>query len=121
MTSSTQESSAQPTTQEMNAYKSMTKLLEDKIGTVVVHGQDYTMKDIEGRVADMAVNEPKVVQTIVDKAISDVEVIVRDVNDLQTQELSDLGASLMAAFDTYGSDQMANNPAVLEHAAYVRE
>ncbi len=121
VTSSTQESSAQPTTQEMNAYKSMTKLLEDKIGTVVVHGQDYTMKDIEGRVADMAVNEPKVVQTIVDKAISDVEVIVRDVTDLQTQELSDLGASLMAAFDTYGSDQMANNPAVLEHAAYVRE
>ena len=99
---------------ENEKYESAIKLFEDKIGTVMVHGQGYTIKDLEGRLVDMLERDPEIVESVLDKALEDIDTIRNDIADLQTQELEYAGDALLAAITTYGSDQSADNPEVIK-------
>ncbi len=95
---------------ENGKYKSVVKLFEDKIGTVMVHGQGYTINDLEGSFVKMLESEPEVVKSVLDKALEDIDAIRNDIADLQTQELEYAGDALLAAITMYGSDLSADNP-----------
>ena len=99
---------------ENEKYESAIKLFEDKIGTVMVHGQGYTIKDLEGSLVDLLEREPEIVESVLDKALEDIDNIRNDIADLQTQELEYAGDALLAAVTTYGSDQSADNPEVIK-------
>ncbi len=105
---------------EDGKYRGVVALFEDKIGTAVVRGQEYTLKSLEGGLAEMTESEPEVVASILEQAAQDMVVIDQDIADLRSQELEQEGEELLAAFESYGSELSANNPAVVAHAAEVR-
>ncbi len=93
------------------------KLFEDKIGTVMVHDQGYTIKALEGSMVEMLESEPAITVTILDTALQDIADIRQEVADLQAQELENTGDYLLAALETYGSDQNAANPLLISAMA----
>ncbi len=105
---------------EDGKYKGVVALFEDKIGTAVVRGQEYTLKSLEGGLAEMTESEPEVVASIFEQAAQDMVMIDRDIADLRSQELEQEGEELLAAFASYGSELSANNPVVVAHTAEVR-
>ncbi len=117
VTASTAGGSSPVMADEKQAPENVIKLFEDKIGTVMVHDQGYTIKDLEGSMAEMLETEPVTTASILDTALQDIENIRQEVADLQAQELEDTGEYLLAALETYGSDQNAANPLVISAMA----
>lgn len=113
------EDAPSPVLSQAPQYENIIKLFEDKIGTVMVHDQGYTVKDLEGKFPEMMESEPEVVRTVLDKALEDIDNIRQEMADLQAQELGDVGDAVFAALETYGSEQSASNPAVMAQAVAV--
>ena len=84
---------------------------------MVVHDQGYTLSKLSENMPGMMEEEPEIVSSVLDRALEDIDRIREDIAGLEAQELEYAGDYLLAALETYGSEQAANNPLVIANAA----
>ena len=113
VTSSAMRSAPPPSAFTEKRPEAVVKLFEDKIGTVVVHDQGYTLSELASAMPEAMEEEPEVVTSVLDQALEDIDRIRQDIAGLEAEELEYAGDYLLAALESYGSDQIASNPLVI--------
>ena len=121
-TSATQGSPLTTSNQDTN-YKSLNKIINGKLGTIMVHGQDYTLTDLYNdnwQIPDNNTDSTITPSSILEKAIQEIAIAENINNKLAASELSDKGDDINNAINSYGSDLSATTPAIANHAAQIQ-